>query len=185
MKVYWDKSPLEDFCSVKQKSITHGEVKLTGDIIRFHQQGAVLVEGSVIHRRPGLWQGAVGLSHHPVRLEDLVQVLRQAGAVVDHHSEFLHLKEKSRHVFWKLRICIHVNLQMSTCVRALQSILALPRKTCFLSTIQNLLWRIPPVRRPKFTLLTLTPSDRRPISHTTTMWKMLKQANKQINSEFF
>lgn len=43
-----------------------------------------------------LWQGAVGLSHHPVGLEDLVQILRQAGAVVDHYSELLHLKEKKK-----------------------------------------------------------------------------------------
>lgn len=57
----------------------------------------MLVEGSVIHGGPARWEGAVGSSHHPVGLEDLVKVLRQAGAVVDHHSEFLHLKEKSRY----------------------------------------------------------------------------------------
>lgn len=47
-----------------------------------------------------------------------------------------------------------------TCVRALQSMLALPINTCFLSTIQNLLWRTPLVKRPKFTFLTWTPSGR-------------------------
>lgn len=39
--------------------------------------------------------------------------------------------------------------------------LALPTNTCFLSTIQNLLWRTPLVKRPKFTFLTWTPLDRR------------------------
>lgn len=73
---------------------THCKVKPTGDIPRFRQQGAVFVEGSVILGGPALWQRAVGLSHHPVGLEDLVQVLCQAGAVVDHHPELLHLKER-------------------------------------------------------------------------------------------
>lgn len=44
-----------------------------------------------------------------------------------------------------------------TCVMALQSMLALPMNTCFLSTIQNLLCRTPPARRPKLTFLTRTP----------------------------
>lgn len=73
---------------------THCEVKPTGDVARFHQQRAVFVEDSVILGGPARWQRAVGLSHHPVGLEDLVQVLCQAGAVVDHHPELLHLKER-------------------------------------------------------------------------------------------
>lgn len=73
---------------------THCKVKPTGDITRLHQKGAVFVEGSVIFGGPAQWQRAVGLSHHPVGLEDLVQVLCQAGAVVDHHPELLHLKER-------------------------------------------------------------------------------------------
>lgn len=93
--MWWKSAGLSHHQIYAQYYRTHCEVKITGDIVHFHQQGAVLVEGSVIHWGPALWQGAVGLSHHPVGLEDLVQVLCQAGAVVDHHSEFLHLKEKS------------------------------------------------------------------------------------------
>lgn len=48
-----------------------------------------------------------------------------------------------------------------TCVKALQSMLALPINTCFLSTIQNLLWRTPFARRPKSTFLTWTPAGRK------------------------
>lgn len=75
----------------------------------------MLVEGSVIHCGPALWQGAVGLSHHPVGLEDPVQVLRQAGAVVDHHSKFLHLEEKSP---YKSSACVLEPAYLHTCKSA-------------------------------------------------------------------
>lgn len=120
------------------------------------------VDVSVILWRPGLWQGAVGLCHHPVRLEDLMEVLCQTGTVVDHHSQFFHLHSQ----VCKLSNCdiktkyLHVWICGVTCVRALQSMFALPMNTCFRSTIQNLLWRTPFVRRPKFTALTWTPADK-------------------------
>ena len=57
----------------------------------------MLVDVSVVLCRPGLWQGAVGLPHLPVGLENLVQVLCQAGAVVHNHSQFLHLQAEENH----------------------------------------------------------------------------------------
>ena len=73
---------------------THCEVKAAGHVILFHQQGVMFVNGCVKLCRPGLRQGAVGFTHHPVGLEDLMQVLSQAGAVVDDDSQLLYLQVK-------------------------------------------------------------------------------------------
>lgn len=59
----------------------------------------------------------------------------------------------------KRKVRFKVCFSSWTCVTALQSMLALPISRCFLSTIQNLLWRTPCVRRPKSTFLTWTPVD--------------------------
>lgn len=74
------------------KTETHSEVKAGGHVIRLHQQGVLFVDASVVVGRPGLWQGAVVVSHHPVGLENLLQVLSQTGAVVHNHSQLLHLQ---------------------------------------------------------------------------------------------
>lgn len=144
----------------------------------------MLVEGSVIHRRPALWQGAVGLSHHPVRLEDLVQVLRQAGAVVDHHSEFLHLKEKKS-------ACVLEAAYLHTCKPANVNLCESPPVQIGASK-KNML----PVNDPKLAVED-PPSQAAKVhpphinsfrqethkSHTNHVENA--QTNKQINSEFF
>ena len=44
-------------------------------VLSFDQQGAVLVDVGVVLGRPWEWDGAFGVTHHPVGREDLVEVL--------------------------------------------------------------------------------------------------------------
>ena len=61
------------------------------------------------------------------------------------------------HTHTHTHVCVFVPVCFCTCVSDLQSMLGLPTKMCFLSTIQNLVWRTPVVSCCMFTDRMLAP----------------------------
>lgn len=80
-------------CDVITKS-NHRDVNFTGYTVEIDHQRAFFINEGVIAGRPRIGDGRVASTHHPVRLEDFVQVRSQSAGVINHYTQFLHLPDK-------------------------------------------------------------------------------------------